>query len=172
MSNYVNKIISLEEKFVELDSGLRWDIWKGISFRDGAEFLHKAKEIKPIKFDDYNFSLEKTVIFFMDFFDLILRSRLVTLTKKEFEQLRKILVEKGVRALIESEEKIDVKLLSYKHNDMDMFYPTKILERIIYGDEKDFSKTVGFLTEGEYPTDCIIKKWMDNFGKDKYLEIV
>lgn len=172
MENNVKKRISLEEKFVELDSGLRWDIWKGISFKSGKELLQKASNIQAIEFNESNFSLEKTVIFFMDFFDLILRSKMITLTKKEVEQLKKILIEKGILALIESEDKVDMKLLTFKHDDMDMFYPTKILERVIYGNEKDFTKTVGFLTEGEYPTDTIIKKWIESFGKDRYLEIV
>lgn len=166
----LRKRMTMEEKYIDLQSGLRYEMWKAISFKNTNQLLKKANAMEEINFEEFGFSTEKTIIFFMDFFDLILRSRLLTVDEKSLLELKKILYKKGIKSLIEKEDDVNVKLLNYKYEDCDMFYPTKILTQVLYGDKKEFSKLVGFLTEGEYPQDCILQKWTNTFGVDRYLE--
>lgn len=168
--NNTNRRISLEEKYVCLQSDLRRAIWKSISFGSVKEFFDKANDLFVVKFNYDSISLEHVIIFFMDFFNLLLKCRFLHLSNSQLNAFKKILINKGVRVLIEYGENFDNKILNYKNIDCDLFYPIKILEKILFCDEKEFVKIIGFLTEGEYPQDCILQKWTNEYGQDRYLE--
>lgn len=168
--NNTNRRISLEEKYVCLQSNLRRAIWKSISFSSGKELLEKAGNMYEVKFGQDYASLEQAIIFFMDFFDLLLKCRFLHLSGAQLKLFKKILINKGARALVECGDNFDDKILSFKRGDCDLFYPVKILERILFCNENDFVKIVGFLTDGEYPQDCILQKWMTEYGQDRYLQ--
>ena len=165
-----NNYISLEEKYVTLQSDLKREIWKSISFDSAKDLFDKAENLFVVKFNYDSISLEHAIIFFMDFFNLLLKCRFLHLNNSQLNHFKKILISKGVRVLVEYGENFDNKILNYKNNDCDLFYPVKILERILFCDEKEFVKIVGFLTEGEYPQDCILQKWTVEYGQDRYLE--
>ncbi len=168
--NNTNRRISLEEKYVCLQSDLRRAIWKSISFGSVKEFFDKANDLFVVKFNYDSISLEHVIIFFMDFFDLLLKCRFLHLSGAQLKLFKKILINKGAQALVECGDNFDDKILSFKHGDCDLFYPVKILERILFCNENDFVKIVGFLTDGEYPQDCILQKWTNEYGQDRYLE--
>lgn len=162
------KPISFEEKFVCLNEGLKLEIWKAISFSSSKQMFEKAMVMSSITHCQQR-SLEQVIIFFMDFFELLLRSKFIRLTEKENWQFKKLLIAKGAKGLFEFGEQIDSEILRYKQNDMDMFYPVKILERVLFGDNKDLSRLVDFLTSGDYPQDTILQKWMVEYGENRYL---
>lgn len=168
MSNISIKV-SLEEKYVTLQSDLKRTIWQSISFKDHKQFLKQAEDLYAIKFCN-SISLEKVIIFFMDFFNLLLKCRFLHLSDFQLRLFKEILIKKGVQTLIEYEDDFNHQILYYKRNDCDLFYPIKILKNILFCDEKEFVKTIGFLTDGDYPQDCILQKWTNEYGQDRYLE--
>lgn len=162
------RAVSFEEKFVCLNEGLKREIWQAISFTSSKQMLEKAKMISSISHCQHR-SLEQVIIFFMDFFEVLLRSKLIRLTEKEVYEFKKLLLSKGAKGLFELGEEINGDILRYKQNDIDMFYPVKILERVLFGDHKDFARLIDFLTSGDYPQDTILQKWMNEYGENRYL---
>ena len=164
------KPISLEEKYVTLQSELKKQIWQSISFKNSKQMLSFANDISKIRFAFESLSLENVIVFFMDFFNILLRCKFIEPSTQELFLFKKILYDKGVNVFIDNDQSFDCKVLSYKHNDMDLFYPVKILQKVLFAETKEFVNLIDFLTAGDFPQDCIISKWMKEYCEDRYLE--
>lgn len=163
-----SKRMSFEEKYVSVNEKLKREIWRAISYTSPRRVLEKTKELSVLTNCQHH-GLEPIIVFFIDFFDLLLRCRFVKFGAQEFLAFKNYLIKKGAKNLFEFGEEISGDILRYKQNDVDMFYPVKILERVLFGDEKDFAKLIDFLTSGDYPQDTILHKWLNEYGENRYL---
>ncbi len=168
--NFNTKYCSVEEKGIILQSSLKKDVWNAISFKSFSDFFSRIDKFELLNLSNKFLNQEKIILFFLDFFDILLRSRLLTFTQENFCLLKRKLNKYGVQNILKDADKLFKLVL--KSNDQFgnrfVFSPDKILEKILYGQLKDFTELIGCLTNEDYPQETNLYKWIVTFSDTCY----
>lgn len=163
--------LSIEEKAISLCCDINRECWQAISFKSFEDFFLKVDSFENFKNSEQCFNKEKLTYFFLELFDLILRSRLLNFNRDTFCDLKRRLYKKGVYGLLKDKDYLIFLDLNYcdKFGELFNFSPGKILNKILFGKLHEFTSLIGLLTNENYPQETNLHKWIV-FFRDNFYE--